>query len=398
MNFIFRVAFLFTVSIGTSFAQTTIYVAPIETHPDYAANQDSHLVVPPNTSALNKLFVFFGGTGSETKNLELISNLASNLGYHVINLSYPNSVPAGSCNNSTDILCFDHFRQEVFFGTPVSNNVEIDTLNSITSRLNYLLDYLSLTYPSDNWNQFYEQNTILWEKIAVGGHSQGAGHAAYCAKNNTVDRVLLFSGPNDYSSYFEASGNWISSSSLTPIEKYFSFLHLYDEVVDFTEQYQILSDLNMTALKDTLLIDNLLPPFSNSNCLYTKSDAQPPQINRFHGATVVDKRTPLDVNNSPKFLPVWDYMLTSTSTLNLDNLNHSTSLIAFPNPTKGLVQLQTEETVLEYFLLDQEMKILQATTLKNNSIDLSHLPNSTYFLYFKEKTGKWKSIKVTKTN
>ncbi|QRK06225.1 hypothetical protein JQX13_39900 [Archangium violaceum] len=40
--------------------------------------------------------------------------------------------------------------------------------------------------------------SIVWEKLIVAGHSQGAGHAAVIARDHTVDTVVMLAGPTDH--------------------------------------------------------------------------------------------------------------------------------------------------------------------------------------------------------
>jgi hypothetical protein len=47
--------------------------------------------------------------------------------------------------------------------------------------------------------------------------------------------VLIFSGPQDYLSYFNTPASWLSDSSQTDISRYFAFLHVRDPY-DFRKQ------------------------------------------------------------------------------------------------------------------------------------------------------------------
>lgn len=59
MRLIFTIISFLTATI--SFAQiNTFYVQPIQTDANYAAGQDSNLVVRNTTTNLNKLFLFIG--------------------------------------------------------------------------------------------------------------------------------------------------------------------------------------------------------------------------------------------------------------------------------------------------------------------------------------------------
>ena len=82
--------------------------------------------------------------------------------------------------SSSDSMAFNKYRQEVCYGTPLS--VEVIRYTKFHLYTNSKTVYL-LTYPTQNWNQYLINATTLdWSKIAVGGHSQGGGHACYFAK------------------------------------------------------------------------------------------------------------------------------------------------------------------------------------------------------------------------
>ena len=213
---------------------TTYYVQPIQTDASYSSTEDSSAISINSTTSINKLFLFIGGTNSSSsKDYNALRLHTAKLGIDFINLSYLNSVAAASLKNSNDSLAFNKFRQEICFGTANSDAVLVDSLNSIYTRTVKLLKYLKSTRPSENWSQYLlGDNTMDWSKIIVGGHSQGAGHAAYLAKKYRVERVLLFSGPNDYSDHFSNSANWLRQPGKTPVINHFAYLSLNDEVVD----------------------------------------------------------------------------------------------------------------------------------------------------------------------
>jgi len=75
-------------------------------------------------------------------------------GYHAINIDYPNNRNTASFINSTDKAAFNKFRQELDFGTPVSDSVNVDSLNSIVNRITKLVIYLAKTRPGEGWNNF----------------------------------------------------------------------------------------------------------------------------------------------------------------------------------------------------------------------------------------------------
>ena len=146
-------------------------------------------------------------------------------GYHAISIDYPNNRNTASFINSTDKAAFDKFRQELDFGTPVSDSVNVDSLNSIVNRITKLVIYLAKTRPGEGWNNFLDHEQITWERVTLAGHSQGAGHVSYIGHAFKVHKVIMLSGPQDFLSNFDMPAPWLSASSKTPYSSYYSLLH-----------------------------------------------------------------------------------------------------------------------------------------------------------------------------
>lgn len=310
----------------------TIHVRPVQTDPGYAATEDSSAVSWNTGSPPDKLFLFLGGTGSSSSSdYNALRLLSAGLGFDFINLSYPNDVAAASLANNSDSLAFNKYRQEACFGTPVSDAVTIDSLNSIHTRTVLLLRYLDLTYPAHNWGQYLANpDSMDWSRIIVGGHSQGSGHACFLAKRFVVDRVLMFAGPNDYSDFFANSANWVRQSGATPASGHYSYLSLHDEVVDYFKQLDVIDGLGMLAGDDMTHVDGIASPYGNSHCLYT---TQPP------GIVLLDHNVPImlsGTNNS-----VWTYMLTSSTVTSVGGPGAVPGFSVFPNPTTSVLTIRS---------------------------------------------------------
>lgn len=312
---------------------TTFYVRPETINAGYTAAQDSHYVAfNPSVTSNGKLLVFFPGTGALTKHYLLFPQLAANLGYHCISVAYPNGSPtvAQMCAGNSDADCYRDIHEEVCYGNDVSTNVTVDDLNSIHDRMVSLLQYLHTQYPSAGWGAFLSSNEPVWNMITLSGHSQGSGHALYLAKTKTCDRLIMFAGANDYSNYYSSSANWVSEAGLTNPSRYFSLLHLRDEVWDYAKQYAVVKDISMTAYgDDSTKIDFLSAPYSNSHCLYTDIEPLHPALaGAYHNGMAVDFFTPLAMIE-----PVWTYML-STMVVDgiLDAKSKASTLKLYPNP------------------------------------------------------------------
>ncbi len=283
-------------SIGQNVSEL---VQPVQTDPNYSSTDKSHYVIRNTKTHLNKLLLFIGGSYSTPKDYNYICEHAASIGLDVVSLSYPNNVATAPLGTSTDEFIFDNYRDELCFGNQVSNVVTVDVLNSISTRITKLLIYLKTTHPDQNWAQYLTtSNTLIWNKIIVAGHSQGSGHACYLGKKNLVERVLMFSGPNDYSTNFSSPANWLFQSGQTPINKHFSLLHTHDELVPFGNQVANLKALGLlTAIESPTLVDNLSSPYSNAHAMSLNIVAI-----SFHSSTI---------GGNAKLPNVWTYMFTT---------------------------------------------------------------------------------------
>jgi hypothetical protein len=276
-----------------------VLVQPLQTDGNYSSADKNHYVVRNNKTHLNKLLLFIGGSYSNPPDYHFVSDHGATIGLDVINLSYPNDVATAPLGTSSDKFIFDNYREELCFGAQVSNEVSVDVLNCITTRTIKLLQYLSKTYPDQNWGQYLTTtNTLQWSKIIVSGHSQGSGHACFLGKKNLVDRVVMFAGPNDYSTFFSAPANWLTISGQTSLTKYFSLLHTQDEIVPFSNQVANLRGLGLlTAGQNPTLVDNLTTPYSNAHSLSLNIPA------------ISNHASPIGGN--AKLPSIWTYMFTT---------------------------------------------------------------------------------------
>jgi hypothetical protein len=360
------------------------YVHPSATDAAYTT-QDSHLVARNISTQNNKLFLFIGGTFSTAQQYEFFSLYAAELGFHVLNISYPNSVLTTLLASNSDSLIFNKFREEICFGTQISPSIYTRTLK--------LLVYLNQTYPQDGWGQYLlSQSSIDWSKVAVSGHSQGAGHAAYFAKKFLVERAVMFAGPNDYSTYFSNAAPWLRNAGITPTRNHFTFFHLRDQIVPFNHQYENIRGLGMLQQDDTTLVDNLLPPYNNSRCLY--SNANPNTSGQFHNSVIIYSDTPLDTDNNPVYDPVWRYMLLSDiSTGIVEISNANTSLRIYPNPASSIINVQLDaklNDVHKIEIADYTGKIVATEFIygSNAKIDVSILSPGIYMVKNNDKFSR----------
>ena len=271
-----------------------LHIDPKDTDPTIETVQGPHLALyDPQATSNHRLFVFFVGTGGKAEGSLKLDTAFARLGYHAIALDYEDKVVAASCASSQDAACFDNYREAIVTGAPVSERITVSRPNSILNRLQKLLVYLAKQDPDGGWDEFVDNDQPIWNRIVVAGHSQGSGHAAYIAKMYKVDKVLMFSGPQDYLTSLDKPAPWQSRPSATPQSRYYAFLNLYDP---FNVHHQIANCARLMGLSNPQppTIEPGAPIHGNYQILINSSKQQP------HGSTI-----------QPEFENVWNYLGTN---------------------------------------------------------------------------------------
>lgn len=351
--------------------------------------QNHQVFVNNDCPSNDKLLVHLVGTYDAPSSTTYFPIQGTQQGYKVICLKYPNGVSGTSaCKASSDIDCHWKYHQEIIYGDDTSPDVNVDGNNCIVNRLEKLIIYLKNQHPGENWDAFLTgSNTIDWSNIAVSGHSQGGGHAAFIAKYSDLNRVILFASPNEYSSYFSAPASWINLSSATAESDIYSFGNYYDDVVDFSEQYQVWNTMNLGNYGDTVNIDIETCPYSNSHMLYTKYNSGA-GLAAHHNSVVIDNYTPINAS-APIFLNVWDYLLgdcVSTSSIDEDM---NSKLMLHPNPANSELKIKGINSISSIAITDIHGK-QQSFTQDNNTIQIGHLSSGVYYISVESPEGTHK--------
>jgi hypothetical protein len=185
---------------------------------------------------------------------------------------------------------------------------------------------------------------LLWPKIVIAGHSQGAGHSGLIAKTEPVARALMFSDTDWWTPNGQLPGqpaNWIFSTGVTPDEFYFGFVHVQDPLILYSEEIPTWNAYGLAQFGGPLLVESNQVPFLGSHQMTTDL---PPLDGNYHGATVADSATPLTTNGTPVYQPVWQFMMTGSPELPALQINPASSTtvqITFGTFTNYTYQLQT---------------------------------------------------------
>lgn len=268
-------------------------IAPSKTATGIVTVHGDHIALyNPSTKDKHRLILMIQGTGATAKSCFTIDSCFAQMGYHVISIDYKNSVIATACSHSKNSGCFTDYRQEIIFGTPASDKVQVDSVNGIVNRFTKLLLYLTKHDPAGKWGYFLKNGSPVWKQIVTAGHSQGAGHAAFLGKKYKLAGVLIFSGPQDYLVQFKEPAPWQAAKGKTNIRKYISFLHVKDPF-NFNYQVANINAIIHRSVMDTVMVVPNKEPNNHSQIFVNSIETKNP-----HGSTL---RT--------EFLPVWTTML-----------------------------------------------------------------------------------------
>ena len=172
--------------------------------------------------------VYLCGTGcNPTKNTPATWWLSTSAdsGMAVIGLSYQwgpysdlerNNILHDRCYGYNDAIQdnLSKYHSNVLFGGNDSGLVNVTKCNSVIGRLTSLLIYLqSNRSAGEGWGKFLipkksipssnacsssNEYEINYERMIFSGHSQGSGHVCYLAKQISLARAVLLSGPQEF--------------------------------------------------------------------------------------------------------------------------------------------------------------------------------------------------------
>jgi hypothetical protein len=168
-----------------------------------------HVVgVPNDLNNLKGVWLHFGGTYGHpylpqdgVYKSQVWMNEIVEQGYLVVGIAYDNrqSINGDLCGLQNPGYhvddCAGRTRREILEGVDHSPVVNVPLQDGVFYRLNKLLAYLNdhgATLPS-----YFQSGSVDWSRVNVSGHSQGAGHSYFMAKNFGVKSACFLGGPFD---------------------------------------------------------------------------------------------------------------------------------------------------------------------------------------------------------
>jgi hypothetical protein len=156
-----------------------------------------------------------------------------------------------------------------------------------------LLVTLDRQHPSEGWSGYLDGSAPRWERLAVSGHSQGAGMAAFIAQRHTVARVALSSSPWDFHGKLGQLAPWVlEGPGKTPAESWYASSHAKENSARFiAEAYRALR-----------------VPESHIR-VFTLEPARKTGDNPYHGSELGNAGTPRDASGAPAYAGDWKFLV-----------------------------------------------------------------------------------------
>ncbi len=308
----------------------------------------------------DELVLLLPGKGYQPTFYDQFIIQAGKLGYHGLALKYVDDAALevqGPCGSSPLSNCFVDARTENITGNDVSPVVAINRINSIEHRLIESLQYLDKVFPGNGWNKFWSgDSTILWEKIRLVGHEEGAGYAATIAKSHSLARVVLMSWA-DWDNNANAIPGWLGDNSATPAADWYGFAHTQDELMPFSRQQSTWAALGFDTFGAVVNVDAAAHPYSNSHILST---SLVPALggSAFNDAVIVSSFVPVS-NNEPVLLTAWSYLIDGSTKVNLTDEAAFLPLTLIPNPASKAVQISGDfgpDSQIRVFSMDGKLR------------------------------------------
>lgn len=266
---------------------------------EHQSSTSSHVVLSPAGTPKGLLHVFLPGTGySPDAQKAYLDYSAEALGFHTVGLGYKNTKAVSTyCRDSTDANCEEKVRREIIYGTDSSPLLSVTPARSIVGQLESVL---ATRKAQPDWAQFVtEEGRPVWSKVVLSGHSQGAGHVAIMAQDQTVARVALLAGPNDGGKGSDRSAPWVDKGfGATDASVWYALGHVDDisrlRQLDAWNRLGVPTDSSQTDVP------------TGSHRLFTT--LKPADSTRGHESVVIDQYL-VRTNGVPVLQPTWDSLL-----------------------------------------------------------------------------------------
>ncbi|MEM1011783.1 MAG: PEP-CTERM sorting domain-containing protein [Planctomycetota bacterium] len=272
--------------------------------------RDHVIAIDPSLAASDRLFLWLPGTGASPTQYQLLAEASAATGMPTIGLVYDSHPPVNLLTlNDTDPELPETIRRTRLFGEDggPDSPVQVDEANGVVNRLVRVLQDQHTAHPDEGWDRFLSSSGgVEWGRVVVGGHSHGAGHAAYLSKQFPLAGGLMFGGPGDFVRDF-GQAPWLFDPAATSADRLFGFTHIDDpNITGFLGNQRTLGLEDFGPIQN---VDGKTEDELTSHMLISLADLGPDA--NYHSANVIDQFMPFESDGTPTYLPAWSYLFDS---------------------------------------------------------------------------------------
>ena len=201
----------------------------------------------------DRVLFYLVGTYGDPAGEHNVPARACELGFVAIAPMYENRDMARSvCGD--DGPCYEAFHVEITDGSGdvAPDPVRVDVASSIRNRVATLLEHLASTRDAP-WTTVRDRLAADdWSSVALAGHSQGAGHVAYLAREESAERMVLLAGPSDRignGTPTHAPAPWIAALAAAPLRTTLRLAYMHDDD-DFEIVPQVIDNWDLMGIED----------------------------------------------------------------------------------------------------------------------------------------------------
>jgi len=228
-------------------------------------------------------------------------------GLHAIQVHYANSWFGrfGTNPPPADDKFLGKIRLEAATGEDLSDVVNIPKPDGMMERALQFVKWLTKENLPGRWEYFLTDDGmgLRWDRVIISGSSHGSTTAARFAKQQRVDRVVMFCGPRDQ---FET---WQALPSATPTNRFFGFSHVLDDGWKGDHYCRSWELLGLNQCGPIVNVDKSAPPYGNTRRLITDADVKS-DPKRAHGSVVPGGSAVKNADGKFLHENVWRYLFT----------------------------------------------------------------------------------------
>lgn len=286
-----------------------VVVPPSMIDPESDAYAASHhdVWVPndPDVPLRDTIFVMLPGTSNHGTAFGRLAQVAARAGFPTLVLAYDSEQNhAQLCAELRDLdeaeACRTAVIEEKVTGADVSDRIALDDADGVEGRLARALAFANQQAAGFDAGAYLDdEGAPRWDKVVLGGFSQGAAIAGWVGKEHGLARLVLFAGGCDA---FETGdggivlAGWCTEARATPAERTFALSHLRDEA---GEDLAIHEAFGLDAFGGYADADTESPSYCGGTHRLTTNAPSAGGGTKFHLSVAHDEYIPVDADDVP---------------------------------------------------------------------------------------------------